>query len=376
MDYWFAVQLLIAAVLGAAMIALLVQLGSGGGNRTALDGVAFPVWVVDGQGVVAMRNAVCTQLGSTLLPVQAGRAEMGGRWFDVTVRTDGAGQVFSAVPVDGVIRAEVALREFRTTMSDTFAQLETGLGLFDAEGKLQMFNPALADLTGLPVEFLMRRPSLGAVLDALRDCGLVPEPKDWLQWRRRMLELSVQPAALAQQETWGLPGGATYRATLRPQAKGSFALLLEDISTETVRSRRYRADMELAQSVIDTLDEGIAVFAGTGQLVLSNAAYAALWGHDPGSMIGEGGIGHIAAHWREVSAPDPLWGRIEEFVATAGEREAWHAEARLRDGRLIECRIAPILDGATMAAFRPLPPDHAIPDGMASVARYKAMLAG
>lgn len=377
MDFWFAIQLLVTSTIGAALIAGLIQGRiSGAASGAGIDGVAVPVWCVDGGGAEIGRNAACGRLGVATLPKGAGRAEIGGRWFDVVVQADDDRQVFSAIPVDGMVRAEGALRDFRTTMSDTFAQIETGLGLFDAESRLQMFNPAMADLTGLPIEFLMRRPSLGAVLDGLRDRGILPEPKDWLAWRRMMLELPMAQGATAHEEVWALAGGVTYRATLRPQAKGSFALLIEDISTEMIRSRRYRADMELAQSVIDTLEEGIAVFAGTGQLVLSNAAYSALWGHDPGTVIGEGSIRRIAAHWREVSAPDPLWGRIEDFIATTGLREAWRAEARLRDGRLIDCRIAPIWDGATMAAFRPLPPDHAIPDGMASVARYRSMMTG
>lgn len=376
MDYWFFGQILISSVIGAALIALLLQLRLGGTSGIGADSVALAVWSVDGEGKEVARNAACAKLGTVALPDGAGRAEIGGEWFDVVAMPEGEGQVFTAIPVEGVVRAEAALRDFRTTMSDTFAQLETGLGLFDAAGRLQMFNPALIDLTGLQVEFLMRRPSFGAVLDALRNNGVRPEPKDWQEWRRMIVDLPAVPRAMPHEEIWALAGGVAYRFTLRPQAKGSFALLLEDISTEVIRSRRYLADMELVQSVIDTLDEGIAVFAGTGQLVLSNTAYTSLWGHDPGAEIGEGSIGPIAAHWREMSAPDPLWERIEAFIATIGDRDGWQAEARLRDGRLVACRVAPIWDGATMAAFRPLPPDHAIPDGMASVARYRAKMTG
>lgn len=376
MDFWFFCQLFVSSVIGAALITLLFQLRAGQTGGAGLDGVAYPVWSVDADGAEVMRNSACKKLGEAALPKSAGRAMFGGVWFDVVAREDGEGQVFSAIPLEPVQRAEAALRDFRTTMSDTFAQLDTGLALFDAGGGLQMFNPALSDLTGLPVEFLARRPSFGALLDALRDKGMLPEPKDWLAWRRMMVELPMSSGAVTHEETWGLPGGMTYRVTLRPQAKGSFALLIEDISTEMIRSRRYRADMELAQSVIDTLNEGIAVFAGTGQLVLSNAAYAEVWDHDPGTLLGEGSIGRIAAHWREMSAPDPLWGHIEEFVSTTGGQDAWQAEARLRDGRLIRCSISRIWDGATLAAFRPLPPDHAIPDGMDSVARYRAKKAG
>lgn len=376
MDLSIIGQIVASALIGAALIAVALSRRVAEGAGAGLDDVPFAAWMVDRGGTEVARNAACAALGVGVLPAAAGRVALGGGWFDVVVRQAGRRQIFAAVPADGQVRAEAALRDFRTTMSDTFAQLETGLGLFDAEGRLQMFNPAMADLTGVPIDFLMRRPSFGAVLDALRDRGILPEPKDWMAWRRRMLELPLTAGAGTHSEDWGLAGGVTYRATLRPQAKGSFAFLIEDISTEIIRSRRYRADMELAQSVIDTLEEGIAVFAGTGQLVLSNAAYSAVWGHDPGTMLEQGSIGQIADYWRGLSAPDPLWTRIEAFVATPDGGEGWQAGARLRDGRLIGCRITRIRDGATLAAFRPLPPDHAIPEGMDSVVRQKARITG
>lgn len=383
MDGWFGFQILIAVALGAALIALVSQVRSGmtpaaSNDLMPSDALAFPVWRVDGAGVVLARNAACKALGATELPARAGRVAIGGRWFDVSVQelAGKAGEVFSATPVDAVIRAETALRDFRNTMSDTFAQLALGLGLFDATGRLQMFNPAMAELTALPMEFLLRRPHLGVLLDGLRDRGMLAEPKNWRDWRQMMVDMPGKAGVATHEETWVLPGGVTYRATLRPQAQGAFALMLEDISTEVTRTRRYRADMELVQSVIDTLDEGIAVFAQTGQLVLTNAAYTEVWGHDPGAMIGEGSIGRIAAHWRDESAPNPVWCDIEDYIATQGDRDVWQAEARLRDGRLVACRVAPIWDGATLAAFRPLSPDVALPDGVAAVAQYRGLMAG
>ncbi|MBC2836018.1 PAS domain-containing protein [Paragemmobacter straminiformis] len=377
MDVWFLVQSGAALAVGFALIALVLagrhgaKHGAAGGGLDP-DALAIPVWSVDVTGLVTARNAACRTLGEAL-PAAAGRVEIASHWYEVMAQQSGGGRMFAAVPMDAAVRAESALRDFRNTMGDTFAQLALGLGLFDAAGRLQMFNPAFGELAGVPVDFLLRRPHLGALLDALRDRGMLPEPKDWRGWRQMMLELPS--GSTTYEEVWGLAGGVTYRATLRPQAKGAFALLLEDISTEMSRSQRYRADMELSQAVIDTLDEAIAVFAGTGQLVLSNAAYAELWGHDPGAMIGEGSIRRIAAHWREVSAPTPLWSEIEEFIGTTGLRDGWRAEARLRDGRLIACRIAPIREGATLAAFRPVLPDGALPE-RAAVLRYQDIRAG
>ena len=154
------------------------------------------------------------------------------------------------------------------------------------------------------------------------------------------------------EETWSLPGGQTYRVIGRPHPNGALAFMFEDISSETLRTRLYRADLELGQSVIDAVDEGVAVFSLGGQLVMSNLAYAQLWDHDPAILLSDAGIGTLCAWWRDHSAPTLLWGDAVEFVSTHGDRAAWEGEVRLLDGRLLTCRFRPLAGGATLVAFR------------------------
>jgi PAS domain-containing protein len=273
-------------------------------------------------------------------------------WYEVTSHPDGEGRLNFALPVDGAVQAEGALRDFMQTLTKTFAHLPIGLAIFDKNRQLQLFNPALLDLTGLPPDMLSLRPSLHAVLDALRDRNMIPEPKDYRGWRRQIVEMEQAAAKGLYEETWSLPGGETYRVTGRPHPNGALALLFEDITTEMSRTRRYRADLELGQSVIDEIGEAVAVFSAAGHLVMSNTAYAMLWGHDPATSLGDAGVRSLAQHWRSQSAPSPLWTDVEEFVATMGDRRPWTAEARLLDGRLVSCRFAPLAAGATLAAFR------------------------
>lgn len=68
--------------------------------------------------------------------------------------------------------------------------------------------------------------------------------------------------------------------------------------------------------------------------------------------MGADTIRSIAAHWRALTAPGPVWSEAEEFISTVGNRVAWRAETRLLDGRLLSCRFAPLAGGATLAAFR------------------------
>jgi PAS domain-containing protein len=275
-------------------------------------------------------------------------------WFELTSQAEGAGRVVFAQPIDVTVQAETALRDFMQTLAKTFAHLPIGLAIFDKQRNLQLFNPAMLDLTGLAPDFLSLRPSLAGVLDAMRDKNMIPEPKDYRGWRKMMIEMEKAAASGLYEETWSLPSGQTYRVIGRPYPNGALALMMEDISNEMLRTRRYRADLELGQSVIDDIPEAIAVFSQGGQLLLTNLAYSDLWHHDPAAKLSESSISTLCRHWSAETAPSAMWADVENFVSSAGNRDSWNAEARLSDGRLLACRFAPIAGGATMISFRPI----------------------
>lgn len=272
-------------------------------------------------------------------------------WFNISTKTEESGWLRYAVPADAAVQAEVSLREFMQTLTKTFAQLPIGLAIFDATRKLQLFNPALLDLTHLPADFLSMRPTLLSVLDAMRDRKMLPEPKDYRNWRQQLVEMEKAAASGLYEETWSLADGQTYRVIGRPHPNGALALMIEDISSEMLRSRRFRSDMELSQAVVDQFEDAIAVFDQGGQLVMSNAAYSTLWGHDPSESFGDCTLRHLTNHWRTMVAPSGLWAELEEYIATIGDRECWQGEARFLDGRLILCRFAPLAGGSTLARF-------------------------
>lgn len=274
-------------------------------------------------------------------------------WFDLQPPQEEEDErLFFATPADATVQAETALREFMQTLTKTFAQLPIGLAIFDHNRVLQLFNPALLDLTGLPPDFLMQRPSLLAVLDALRERRILPEPKDYHSWRQELVNMEKAASEGLYEETWNLPDGQVFQVTGRPHPNGALAMMIKDVSTETMRTRRYRADLELGQSVIDAMEEAVAVFSREGQLVMTNAAYAALWGGDPVAGMGTVAMAQMADLWRDQSAPGARWSEVEDYASTIGNRIPWAAEARLRDGRLLHYRCAPLAAGATLVAFR------------------------
>jgi PAS domain-containing protein len=304
----------------------------------------------------------------------AGADSAADRWFDLRVVAGdvvpGAGAIGYALPIDATVQAEISLKGFMQTLAKTFAHLPTGLAVFDQRRQLMLYNPALVDLTGLPPDLLSGRPTFAAVLDAMRERGMLPEPKDYRAWRRRLVDVPTNGEQDPFEEIWPLPGGQTYRVTGRPQPNGALALMIDDISTEMIQTRRYRADLELGQAVVDAMDEAIAVFSTAGTLVLSNAAYAALWGHDPGGALdNDATVAALCAHWRGRTAPTMVWDRAEGFLAEIGARVGWSDEVRMSDGRMVHVRFDRLAGGASLAGFRCVAGVAAVPVVFNSVRR-------
>lgn len=273
-------------------------------------------------------------------------------WFNVTkMRSGRNGFLNFAIDINPVVEAEIAQYRFVQTLTKTFAQLSTGLAIFDRNRQLALFNPALIDLTTLPADFLSARPDLQSFFDRLRDNRMMPEPKNYAGWRQHIAELVVAAADGRYHETWSLPSGLTYRVTGRPHPDGAIAILIEDISAEMSLTRRFRSQLDLGQAVIDTLDEGIVVFSATGALTFSNTAFRAIWRLDPESSFAEMTAADATRHMRGMCADTDFWTNLRNFLPHVAGREQWFADIRMNDGTPIECRVAPIAGGATLVGF-------------------------
>lgn len=284
-------------------------------------------------------------------------------WFDVTTRRQGAELVHYAVDAGPVVLAETQGRKFVQTLTKTFAQLSIGLAIFDKQRRLVMFNPALLDLTGLPVGFLSGRPQIGTFLDRLRDRQMLPEPKNYKSWREQVSALENAAVAGTYCENWTLPGGQTYRVTGRPHPDGAIAFTFDDITAEVALTRHFRSELETAQNVLEAMEEAIAVFSPLGTLTMSNTAYAQVWGHSAEGMNDVSLLSEIGL-WQGLTAPTPLWQTLRNTARSAAKPQSRRDTIRMTDGRPATCRCVPLSGGAMLIAFhihQPVtvrPPDH------------------
>jgi PAS domain-containing protein len=292
-------------------------------------------------------------------PGQAQRVSLtlpGGRkaWFDLKREADERGQLVFALPADAAHQAERTKRTFVQTLTKTFATLPIGLAVFDRQRRLQLFNPALAELTGLEPEFLLSRPGIEGFLNRMRGKRVLPEPRDYVNWARRLLEAERGSDAGEFEETWSLPSGQTFRVSVRAHPDGAMAFMLEDISSEVYLSRNFRAELETGQAALNLLDAAIAVFAANGQLVFSNTAFARLWGLGGEETLASVTLGDALEAWRAGCEESAIWCDLAGLGQPRSGRTGVAGQIRLLDGRVYQLRARRASGSALLCAFEPV----------------------
>jgi len=272
------------------------------------------------------------------------------QWFNITSVPSERGTLHFASDANEELRSEQAQKAFIHTFAKTFAQLSVGLAIFDKSRHLSMFNPAFLDMSGLPTNFLSSRPTIDAMFNRMRELGRLPEPKDYTAWREQFSKLLDKSATESHHETWALASGQTYRVTGRPHPDGATALLFEDITAEISLTRRFRNELKTSQAVLDSLADSIAVFSPAQTLIMTNLAYQELWGEDEGVVSGND-LRSALRTWKSKSVPCDIWSEIERSSIPASNRKPWKTQLTLRDGRHLQCHVAPISGGLTMVKF-------------------------
>ena len=272
-------------------------------------------------------------------------------WFDVTSMPGPAGALHYASCANDVMRAEEGQKSFMATIANTFAQLSIGLAIFDSKRRLASYNPAFGELTGLPTNFLIGRPSIHNVLDRLRDLQILPEPKDYTSFRQHFAALEAEAKNGTYVENWEMPDGQTFRVTGRPHPNGALAFLFEDVTAEVSLTRRFRTEIETGQSVLDSLPDAIAVFSATNMLVVANDAYFDLWGQPETTMSANMDLRTSLRTWKADCVSTGAWRRIEDFAKAPSTREPWSDTVVRLDGRQITCAVTPLPNNMTLVRF-------------------------
>ena len=257
------------------------------------------------------------------------------RVFEVEHVTAGDIRAVFATDITRVTNAETVRREFIQTLTKIFANLTTGLAVFDRNRQLALFNPALLDLTGLPAPFLSSQPPLMQFFDSLRDNRVLPEPKNYDTWRKQIEDMSSTAAGGLYLEDWHLPNSVTYRVTGRPHPDGAIAFLFEDITDNVSLARHFHSQIALREAVLAASDQAKVVFGPDNIVTLCHLACRKMLGGDPDASFADMTLQDFLSVSRQA-LPGAFWERVEQAVL---DRATLSDSVTAPDGTPVSCQV-------------------------------------
>lgn len=311
-----------------------------------LTQLPFPSWTLSEQGQVLSAN--CDAPPPVPNAPRFMTSENGVEQYYTTITSvvDDQTRVF-AFPCDELVSLEKTNKRLMETMSTTFAKLPVGLAIFDADNTLTHFNPAVTSLLDLDPAWLARRPTIAAILEKLRENRHLPDHKDFLDWRRLLVNMQGTSQSKSYSEVWTLPNGSSLQVSGEAHTNGATTFLFDDITAHVAIERRQFAETALNQAVIDRILDPMVVINPAGSLISSNKAFDELFRCQTADNISDTTISSLAT---DFPVATEFWSKLQKFISLSFNRVSWSLQINLDTIRTAD--VHPMPDGSTLVFLR------------------------
>ncbi len=265
----------------------------------------------------------------------------------VPVGRTSAGTVIDVAPLENV---QDALSRQTAAHSRTLDRVASAIAIYTADQRLSFYNQAFTKLWQLDPIWLNNKPSLGEVLDQLRQKGLLPEQADYRKWR--IEQLKAFEASEGEEDWWHLPDGRTIHLMTDCRPDGGLTFLLDDVTEQLALESRYNALISVQRETLENLREGVAMFGSDGRLKLFNASFVNIWKLDRLFLDASPHIDEVKSACVPLLDNDELWVAAHRAVTGVFEtREAFDGTVTRPDGITLAYAGVPLPDGGTVLTY-------------------------
>ncbi|HEX6101678.1 MAG TPA: ATP-binding protein [Alphaproteobacteria bacterium] len=262
----------------------------------------------------------------------------------------GDGAVGYALDLTALEDTQAELERHISAHAEVLETLGTGIVIYGPDGRVKFFNSAFAALWQLDERWLETEPSLGEVLELLRENRRLPETVDFKSYKRdqqKQLLGIIEPI----EDLLHLPDGRTLRMVAAPHPFGGVVVTYEDVTDRLALERSHNTLIAVQRETLDHLYEGVALFTGDGRLKLSNPAFARMWNFTPEELAGEPHCSVLVDRIRRYF-PQGHWPQLrEKLIASVAEPEARSGRMERRDGTSLDWASVPLPDGACLFTY-------------------------
>ncbi len=245
---------------------------------------------------------------------------------------------------------EVATKRHLSANQTLLEQLRSAIAIFGSEQQLEFYNSAFAQLWGLEDQWLNTNPTLGEILEQLRETRRLPEQADFRSYKKTWLDMFtnlIDP----HEDMLYLPDDSALRFLIIPHPMGGLMMTFEDVSSRLQLESSYNTLIAVQKETLDNLTEGVAVFGSDGRLKLFNPSYSQLWGLHPEDMEGEPHVTTLVNKKEVFFTPEEWEDCKEQLIGHAIQRSIQEGRIDRADDILIEYTTVPLPDGGVLVSY-------------------------
>ncbi len=245
---------------------------------------------------------------------------------------------------------EQQLQRYQSSNEELMEQLQSAICIFNSEQKLEFYNSSFSQLWGLKAGWLNSKPTLGEIMEKLREDRHLPEQSDFRRFKKSWLDMFtslIDP----HEDMLFLPDGSTYRMLVVPHSQGGLMMNFEDVTSRLELESSYNTLIAVQRETLDNLVEGVAVYGGDGRLKLWNPAFAKMWNFNPEDLSGEPHINKTSEKLKKFFEEEEWAEQRKKIRALALERYTNDGRMRRKDGVLLEYVTVPLPDGGVLITF-------------------------
>lgn len=245
---------------------------------------------------------------------------------------------------------EEKIRKDESANRGLLDHLRSGIAIFDAQQRLDFYNPAFTQLWGLEDGWLNTKPRLDEIIEKLRETRRLPEQADFKSFKKKWLDMIgvlIEP----HEDMMYLPDGSAVRLLVVPHEIGGLMMNFEDVTSRLELESSYNTLIAVQKETLDNLAEGVAVYGGDGRLKLWNPSFGRMWGLNPEDMEGEPHISRIVARMKSYFGEGERDAMHEKMMALGLERDISKGRFERRDGTQVDYATVPLPDGGVLITY-------------------------
>lgn len=246
---------------------------------------------------------------------------------------------------------QAKLENYITSFREVLDNLSAGVIIYGPDRRLKYYNDAYLKMFSFEESLLSSDPTMGEVLDDLKNRRQLTEYADYQAFRTKEVE-TVTSIINHEQRLMHIPDGRAIRMLASPHPLGGSFYIFEDVTGALDQERKINTQLAVYSATLDNLYEGIAVFGPDNRLKISNPAFCKIWNISSDQLKLDSHISELADHSRSFVEGVANWEAYKSrVIEKITDRIPKKSRIQRGDGRILDFSYVPLPDGSNLLSY-------------------------